>query len=129
MVSHIHVVGHLDQVVQLCPGADNGRAHRSPIDSGIRTDLDEIFYFDITDLGNLLEGSIGLRCKAEAVTADDRTGMDRHVLPDHAIMIDLYTRMQHGVVSHPDIPAQVDLRMDLDIVADDHPFTEISKST
>jgi hypothetical protein len=54
--------------------------------------------------------------------------MDGDIGADHAVVIDLDTRMQDGVVADPYIIAQIDLRVDLDLVADHHPLTQIGKS-
>src|SRR5580693_5781779 len=128
IVTDIYVVRDLDQVVQFGAFADKGRSDRRPVDRHIGSDLHPVLDQYIPDLGDLLKAPIRLRRKAKTIPADYRTRMDRDIGADHATVIDLHARMKYGVVPYPDIFAQVDLGVDLDLITDHHSITEIRKS-
>src|ERR1700761_2581634 len=114
----LYVVCDLYKVIELGAFADDSRSYCCPVDSAIDPDLHIIFYHHITDLRHFLERPIGLGSKAKAIAADHRPCMNSHISPDHTVVVDLDTRMQHRIFAYPHIIAEIDLRMDLRLVAD-----------
>ncbi len=103
IVADFYIMRDLDQVVQLGAFTDKGRPDRRPVDRYIGADLHPILDQYIPDLRDLLKAPIRLWGKAKTIAADHRTRMDRDVGADHAIVIDLHPRMEHGIVTDPDI--------------------------
>src|SRR5207244_4801081 len=74
-------VGHHDQVVDLGPAPDHGRAQRRAVDGGIGADLDLVLEHDGADLGDLAD-AVGEREVAEPVAPDYRAGVQHDAVAD-----------------------------------------------
>src|SRR5688572_134997 len=68
--ANFHVVGYLDQVIQLCPGFNQGGSYGRPVDGGVRTDLHEVFDNDVSYLGHFLKTSICLWGKSKSIRSE-----------------------------------------------------------
>src|ERR1700678_1117497 len=129
MMPDVYIMRYLDQVVQLCTLPDNGRPYRGAVDGGIHPDLYIILDHHIPDLRHFLERAVGLRGKTKTVSADDRSRVYGQMRADHKVVIDLYPGVKYGMITYPDIVANVYLGMDLRVIADHNTLTDISKST
>src|SRR6185312_3368081 len=127
MMTDVYIMRYLDQVVQFRAGADHSGSDGGPVDSDIRPYLHIVFDFHIPYLRHFFEAAISLRRKTEPVASNDRTRMYRHMRPDHAIVIDLYPRVQHRMIADTHVVSKVYLRMDLYMVPEDHPIPEIGE--
>src|SRR5690349_2601269 len=70
VISHLHIMCNLDQVVEFSTCFNKCGAHGGTIDRCIRTDLYPIFNYDIANLWHFLKTAVGLRSKAETIAAD-----------------------------------------------------------
>src|SRR3546814_14863042 len=73
--SYFHIVGHLDQIVQLHTFANNGSAHCGPVNGIIGANLNIVFNNHISNLAHLGIRTIRLRRKSKAIAANHRAGM------------------------------------------------------
>ncbi|MNY06506.1 hypothetical protein D3C86_1392670 [compost metagenome] len=128
VLTHIHVVRNLDQVVQFNPFADKRRAHRSPVYRSVGPNLHIILYHDITDLPYFGISTICLRGKAETITANYRIGMDNDVVAQHRPVVQLHTRKQGTVISQRRIRPYEYLRRDFTVVPNHHILCNIAES-
>ena len=110
----------LNQVVELNPFMDNRRAHRCPINTGIRPDLHIVLDPHVSDLRNLVINAVFVGSESETIGPDNRSRMNRHPVTDFAGLINLHARKQRHVVTQTHPIAQIHLRIDLAPVSDFH---------
>ena len=117
-----HVVGDLDQVIDLRPLADHRIPARAAVDGGVGADLHVVLDDHSPDLRHL-QMPLRSHGEAEAVLADAHTGMEDdpiadegvgngHVGGNRAVPTDLHLRTDHGM--GPDQGAGSDFRMRAD---------------
>ena len=99
------VVPDHDEVVDLRPGPDPGRAERAPVDRAPGADLHVVLDLDPPQLRHLRVLTV-LGPVAEPVRADDDTGVDRHPAPDQAVVVHDDPRVERRV--GPDLAAAAD---------------------
>ena len=119
-----HVVGDLDEVVDLYPSLDPGPAEGAAVDRRIRSDLHVIVDLDIADLGDLqivLSGS----GKSEAVAPDDDAGMEDNPPADQAAAVEGDARIKDGSLADDGIPADEDPRVENRLVLDARPAADV----
>jgi hypothetical protein len=126
-IAHFDIMCDLDEVVQLGATFNKRRAHRGPVDRSIGAYLHIVFNDHIADLRDLFQGSICLRSKTKSIAADNGTGMNRNIITQLAVMIDLYPRVDDAVVADDNIIADICIGIDLGIVSQFYMFTDISK--
>ena len=76
MVSYLHVVGYLAQVVYLDAVAYYGGFHRGAVYGGAGAYLHVVAYYDVAQVLYLLPGAVRLRHVAESVGAYDAVGVE-----------------------------------------------------
>lgn len=114
--TYLHVVGHLDKIIEFHSVTYACRAHRGAVDACVGTDFHIVGYLDIAYLGYfivfMVDGS-----KTESVGSDYGAAMYDATLADMAVVIDFDTGLYHGVVAYHDIIADIRLRENLDTAA------------
>ena len=140
----LHVMCNLDKVIDFCPPPYPRCAESGAIDSDIRSQLDIVFNHHRTDLRNLVMSALMLE-KAEAVTADDRAGMnddavanrdafsDRHIRIDQAISADRcpasdeHTRINLCAAPDANVVVNRGKRPDGNIIAEGDIFPDLTE--
>src|SRR5512140_211507 len=102
----LHVVPHLDQVVQLGPRTDAGDPERGAVDRGVRPDLDVVPDLDGPHL-RYLPVPLRRRREPEAVAADHAAGVQKHPLPDPHPFVEGDPRVKNGVLTDDRPPPDV----------------------
>ena len=106
-----HVMADLNQVVELDAPADDRRTHCRPVDAGVGAYFDIALDADVADLRNLVIRTLVVRSEAESVGSDHRSGVDRHVVADLALLVNLDAGEQLYVIAQTDVVAHVDMRI------------------
>jgi hypothetical protein len=78
------IMTDLHEIIYLGPFSDNRIVQGTPIDCGIRTNLNIVSDYDASDLGHF-QVPAGAHCKAKTILADAYTGMQDHALPDDGV--------------------------------------------
>src|SRR5215831_11789454 len=98
--TNVHIVTHVDQVIDLGSAADACDIERPAIHGGIRTDLHVVFNQQAPDLGELFisPGHVVAHI-AETIAAQHRTGMDHNAVSQLRARINRDVRVNHAVAS------------------------------
>ena len=116
--SDFNVVRYLNQVVELHPGADNGRAHRCAVDGGRRAYLDPVVKNDVTDLRYfIVTPGFGVGGEAEAVAANHDISVQDTIIAHYAVTQDANAGVNYTVL------ADADVGPDVYLVEDHRPVT------
>ena len=85
--SYLHVVGYLDEIVELHTLADDCTAHGGTVDTSVGADFNIVLYCDNANLRYLVV-SLGIGGKTESVGSDDTSCMDCHIITKSATLVD-----------------------------------------
>ena len=119
-----HVVGDLDEVVDLDPPLDPGPAEGAAVDGRVRADLHIVVDLDVADLGDLPIFPSG-HGKSEAVAADDDAGMEDDPPADQAAPVDGDAGIEDGGLADDGIPADEDPRVEHGPSLDARPAADV----
>ncbi len=119
-----HVVGDLDEVVDLHPPLDPGPAEGAAVDGRVRADLHIVVDLDVADLGDL-EVFLARQGKAEAVAPDDDAGMEDDPPADQAAAVDGDAGIEDGGLADGGIPADEDPRVEHRLSLDARPAADV----
>ncbi len=100
-----HVVGDLDQVVELRAPADAGDAERGAVDAGVGADLDVVLHHHDADLRHLVVArppplAHQVEGEAEAVRADDAARLQDDAVAQHAALAHHHVVVEQAVGAH-----------------------------
>ena len=120
MCPHLDVVGHMTEIINLGPFADDRRREGGPIDRRIGADFDIVFDKHVPHLFNFdVLSASGMRI-AETVAADDGVGMYDTPTSNSATVVDNTVRMNNGTVADDHVVPYINSRHDPAISADPH---------
>mmetsp|Transcript_13957 Transcript_13957/g.38065 ORF Transcript_13957/g.38065 Transcript_13957/m.38065 type:complete len:520 (-) Transcript_13957:4331-5890(-) len=100
IAADVHVMGNLDEVVELDAVLDDGVAQRPTVDAGVGTNLDIVADADRAELLDLDVAVLAGR-EAEAVRADDHAAVHDAAHADAAALAEHHTGRQPGAGPHP----------------------------
>ena len=123
----VGVVGNLNQVVELHALANVGRAHGRAVNASVGTNLHIILDGYDTNLRNLVV-SIRSWSEAEAISTDDTTCMESHVIAELTAVINGYVRVDEGILANLHTLADVGVRINLATFAHLGTIADISES-
>src|SRR5262249_4937337 len=107
MLTHLHVVPDLDEIIDFRAATDDGVAERRAVDGAVRADLHVVLDDDASRLRDLAV-PCAVEGEAEPVGADDRArmhddvapesraGEQRHVWTEYASLTGLHARSHEG---------------------------------
>ncbi len=98
MCADRHIVGDLHEIVDFDALANPGGADRRAVNCDTRADFHVVFNDDISDLRNFFLLFRGGHI-TKTIRSDDAAGMNDDGIPDHAIAVNHYARMQNGLVA------------------------------
>ena len=107
----VHVVRHLDQVVELDAIFDHGVVERPAVDAGVGADLDVVADHHGAQLLDLFPAAIDRR-EAETVGADHHAAVQDAARTDRATVAESRVRMQAGVFADARLGTDVRLCTD-----------------
>lgn len=84
MRADLHVVRHLNEVIEFCSFADNRRPHRSAIDRGIGSNFHIILDYYAAELGNFYPLSSEKR-ESKAILANGGAGMNNNAVANNGV--------------------------------------------
>ena len=119
-----HVVGDLDEVVDLHPPLDPGPAEGAAVDGRICADLHVVVDLDVADLRDLPVFLSG-KGETEAVAADDDAGMENNPPADPAPPVDGDAGIEDGGLADGGIPADEDPRVEHGLFLDARPAADV----
>lgn len=114
--AYSHVVRDLDKVINLRAFTDSRFTHCCAINRRIRSDFDVVFDHDNAHLRYLAIMS-AVKCEAEPIRSDYRTGMNNHSVTKFDVMPDRCIRMQVAIVAYYRAFADKDLRLEYRAIA------------
>src|SRR5882757_5056448 len=83
VLSDLHVVAYVYQIIYFRPASDTGFVERAPIDGGVGTNFDVIFDYQASDLRELfIAPGLGIADVAEAFAAEDGARLDNYTVAD-----------------------------------------------
>lgn len=126
VASHFHIVGNLDQVVQLDSLVYDGCSHGGTVHARIGADFHIILQHGDTDLRNLL---VAFRrgCKTKSVGAYHTSGMKDAPFADAAVMVYGDIRIKYAVFADDSVLTYGRMWMESYPVADDGIGADIGK--
>src|SRR2546430_999149 len=102
ILADLHIVSHMNQIIDFRATPDASHIQRSSIDRGVGPDLDIVFDLQAPDLREFfILPCLFIAHITEAITAEHCTGMNHHTITHPRARIDRYIRMQLAVISHP----------------------------
>src|SRR2546423_691060 len=128
MLSDLHVVTDLDEVIDLCSLADDGFAEGSPIDRCSRANFDVVFDLDNPDLRDLVM-SAGVSREAVTVGTDDDAAVNDAAVPDATAIVDHDIRINDAVIADDRTRFDRDVLENRDVVSDDHVLSDDREMT
>src|SRR5690554_211203 len=129
VLADFHIMGYLDQVVQLDTILDNGRSHSGAVYYRIGPYFYFIFNDYVSNLTDLDVRSVWLRGKPKSIASDHSTGMDDHLLANFTIIINDDAREECSIITDPDPIAYIYVGINLTTIPDLGSFSNIGKST
>ena len=127
--THTHIVRYLAKVVYSHAVFNDGGLHRSLVDAGVGADFHVIANDYIAYVFNLLPSSVALRGIAEAVIADNATGVEYGPVTDDGVRENVNARIDDAFFSYPDILSYSDIVVNLREVSDHSLFPNGHKVT
>lgn len=109
-------MSNLTEVIYLRPASDNGWAERSPIDTGVRSDLNITLDDDVAELWHLAKSQFRVRCVTESIGSDDRVIMYRDAIHDPRVVSYRDAAEEGDVISKGYILVESGVAMDRDVL-------------
>ena len=116
MRADLHVVRHLNEVIEFCSFADNRRPHRSTIDRGIGSNFDIIFDYHAADLGNF-DVPPFKKGEPKAILANRSAGMNNNAVANNGVC-NRGVGSDIAILPDPDAGSDYCVRSDTGEVAD-----------
>ena len=113
ILSNLHIVRNLAEVVNLHALADDGGFHLGPVNGRSRSDFHIVPDDHIAQVLDFLPGTVRLRGVAEAIGTDDGIGMDDHVVTDDHARVDHHARINDTMLSNMGIVPDIDILKNL----------------
>lgn len=128
----LHIVPHLNEIVDLAPGTDTSLFEQSAIDRAEGADLDVALDHCPSDLRHFLVNPAAGRV-TETVGSEDDPGVQDRALPYLGEIVEHHMRMNHGArtevatAAHNGMGPDLDTRSDLRPIPDDHVGADVGR--
>ena len=119
LTDHI-IVAQMHQIIHLGPVADDGTAHRSPVNAGIAADLHIVAQDHVPGLLDLIMFSV-IRNKAKAIAADHTSRLEDIPIADDAVFPYDSLGINDAVAADLYVPPDIGMGIDHRIIPDLRP--------
>src|SRR5438876_1106492 len=100
VLADLAVVADVHQIVYLRAAADTGGLKRTAVNAAVRADLDVVFDYQLSDLGEFfVPSSRRIAHVSEAVAAENRAGVDGHAIANASAGINRDIGMNCAVIA------------------------------